>query len=306
MKKKLLIIFCLLIAAINGVSQTVNNTAPVKWESYKISENKVKLMFPKFPVRIDTFSYCQEIAVKHFYAYADEVVYEVKIFEKSKEPVPISCSKKEKFTAKSFDKYFSDFQDESGFKNSEKIRRGENEFIRLEKSDQTHKFSTWILNDFKNLRWFEFTFSTYKEKKLDENFFVDSLEFEVDEKSIEINNGAEVLLGDEEEKQKVVETNSAEKSESKEEKVAPFVIITRPRPRYTSEARKGNVAGSVRIRVTFLPNGAIGSVTPVSEFDEGLTGQAINVTRKMAFLPKKNNDRKLAITKVVVYNFSIY
>lgn len=263
-------------------------------------------MFPKLPVRIDTLSYCQETAVKHFYAYADEVVYEVKIFEKSKEPISISCSKKEKFTAKSFDKHISDVQDEAGFKNSEKIRRGENEFIRLEKSDQTHKFSTWLLNDFKNLRWFEFTFSTYKEKQLDENLFVDSLKFEVDEKSIEINDGAEVLFGDVEEKQKAVETNSAEKSEQKEEKVAPFVIIIRPKPRYTSEARKGNVTGNVRIRVTFLPNGAIGSVEPVSEFDEGLTKQAINVTRKMAFLPKKSNDRKLAITKVVVYNFSIY
>lgn len=306
MKKNLLIIFCLLILTSNVVSQDVTNYAPIKWQSYKISEEKVKIMFPKLPVRLDTSHVCEEIYVRHFYAYADEVVYEMKIIEKSKEKIPAICPEKEFFSAESFTKSLSIFQSQSGFENMQKIKRGQNNFVKFDKSNETHKFSVWFLNDFENLRWFEFSISTYKEKNIDENLFIDSLQLKTDEKSIEINNGAETAFGDELIEQKVVEANTSAKSETKEEKVSPLMLVVKPKPKYTDEARKGNVTGNVRMRVTFLENGSIGSVQAVNDFDAGLTEQAMIATRKMAFLPMKRNGKSLNVTKVVVYNFSLY
>ena len=304
MKKKLLIIFSLLIAALNGVSQTVNNSAPVKWQNYKISEEKVTIMFPKLPVKLDSSNVCEEIETKHFYAYADEVVYEMKIIEKSKQRIPDYCPEKEYFSAESFTNNIADFQSRSGFENMQKLERGQNKFIKFDKSIETHKFSVCFVNDFENSRWFEFSISTCKEKNIDENLFINSLRFKTDQKSIEINNGAEVVLGDELTGKKVEKANTSAKSET--EKTTPLNIIVKPKPRYTDEARQGNITGNVRMRVTFLENGAIGNVEPVNDFDAGLTEQAKIATRKMAFLPMKRNEKEINVTKVVVYNFSIY
>lgn len=304
MKKKLFIIFCFLILSISVFAQENTSSAPIKWQDYKISAEKVKIKFPKLPVRLDTSDYCNEIAVKHFYAYADEVVYELKIFEKVE--APDFCLRKEKFSEKSFTKNLLTFESESGYASKQNIERGNYRFVKFEKSDESHRFLKWFLNDFKNSRWFEFTISTYKEKNVDENFFVDSFGFEIDEKDIEINNGADVLLGDEMPAEKSSEITAIAPSENKEEIVVPFRLITQPKPKYTSEARKANILGNVKIKVVFLNNGAIGNVKPSSDFDLGLIGQSIIAAKKMAFLPKKVNGKKYTIVKTVVYNFTLY
>ena len=67
-----------------------------------------------------------------------------------------------------------------------------------------------------------------------------------------------------------------------------------------------NIQGSVTLKVTFLANGGIGSVTPVSGLPYGLTEQAIMAARRMVFLPFKRNNTTVSVTKTVVYSFSIY
>lgn len=83
-------------------------------------------------------------------------------------------------------------------------------------------------------------------------------------------------------------------------------ITYKPKPKYTDEARQKNITGNVRVRVTFLPSGQIGSVTPVSNLGYGLTEQAIAAARQMRFEPQLQNGRPVAVTKVVVFNFTIY
>lgn len=83
-------------------------------------------------------------------------------------------------------------------------------------------------------------------------------------------------------------------------------ITFKPKPRYTDEARQNNITGNVRVKVTFLANGAIGSVSPVSNLGYGLTEQAIAAAKQMRFEPKMVNGKPTAVTKVVVFNFTIY
>ena len=77
------------------------------------------------------------------------------------------------------------------------VNIGKNKFLKFENSTDSHKTIKWLLNDYENLRWFEFTFYTYKEKLFDEKRFLKSLRFSANSKDIEINDGAETLLGDE-------------------------------------------------------------------------------------------------------------
>jgi TonB family protein len=86
----------------------------------------------------------------------------------------------------------------------------------------------------------------------------------------------------------------------------PLNITYKPKPKYTDEARQKNITGNVRVRVTFLPSGQIGSVTPVSNLGYGLTEQAIAAARQMRFEPEIKNGRPVAVTRVVVFNFTIY
>jgi TonB family protein len=86
----------------------------------------------------------------------------------------------------------------------------------------------------------------------------------------------------------------------------PLKILSQPKPGYTEEARKNNITGSVRLRVTFSASGTITSITPVSGLPYGLTEQAIAAARRMQFIPEKRNGVPVSKTRVVEYGFNIY
>jgi TonB family protein len=62
----------------------------------------------------------------------------------------------------------------------------------------------------------------------------------------------------------------------------------------------------VRLRVTFLASGQIGSVSPVSGLSYGLTEQAIAAAKQIRFEPAKVNGVPQTVTKQIEYSFSIY
>ncbi|MDH3493562.1 MAG: energy transducer TonB [Acidobacteriota bacterium] len=83
-------------------------------------------------------------------------------------------------------------------------------------------------------------------------------------------------------------------------------ILSKPRPGYTEAARKANLTGTVRVRVTFNANGTIGSVTPITRLGHGLTEKAIAAARSITFKPEMRNGRPVGVKKTIAYNFSIY
>ena len=87
---------------------------------------------------------------------------------------------------------------------------------------------------------------------------------------------------------------------------AALKIISKPRAGYTDEARTNQVQGSVRLRVTFLANGQVGSVTAVSRLPYGLTEKAIAAAKQITFEPKKVNGQAVATTATLDYVFNMY
>ncbi len=83
-------------------------------------------------------------------------------------------------------------------------------------------------------------------------------------------------------------------------------FILKPRAGYTDQARTNQIQGTVRVRVTFLPSGQIGSVAPVSGLPYGLTEQAIAAAKQIKFEPAKKNGVPVTTVAVVEYNFNIY
>jgi TonB family protein len=83
-------------------------------------------------------------------------------------------------------------------------------------------------------------------------------------------------------------------------------ILSKPRPGYTDSARQANIQGTVILRVTFLANGQIGSISPVKGLPNGLTEQAIAAARRISFEPKKVDGVGQSVTRQIEYTFSIY
>lgn len=306
MKNFCFIFLTIYVFAIYGFSQSGDNSAPVKWSYYKISDKNLKIKFPKLPVRLNHTNLCTQTITDSYYAYADKVVYELKIYEKAKAKIPDYCREKINFDENNFTNYLKQMQTRPDYQSVELAKKSEKKFYKFDKNYNSFKYSTWLLNDYKNFRWFEFTISTFKEKESEEQQFVESLKFEVDASAIEINAGSPVLLGDKNLEPETSDEKNKLKEKSEDSKSSPLNLILKPKPKYTDVARQTNTVGSVRMRVTFLPNGSIGVVTPVTTLGNGLTEQAIEAARKIAFLPQRQNDRRIAVTKVVVYTFSIY
>lgn len=85
-----------------------------------------------------------------------------------------------------------------------------------------------------------------------------------------------------------------------------YKILAKPKATYTDAARTNNVQGTVRLKVTLLASGQVGSITPVSRLPHGLTEQAIAAARNIRFSPKKVNGNSQSVIVTLEYGFNIY
>ncbi|HKP68853.1 MAG TPA: TonB family protein, partial [Pyrinomonadaceae bacterium] len=83
----------------------------------------------------------------------------------------------------------------------------------------------------------------------------------------------------------------------------PLKIISKPQAKYTEESRTNNIQGSVRLKVTLLASGQVGSITPVTRLPHGLTEQAIAAARLLRFEPAKINGVPISKTITIDYSF---
>jgi len=83
-------------------------------------------------------------------------------------------------------------------------------------------------------------------------------------------------------------------------------IISKPGAKYTDAARQNQFSGTVRLRVTFLPSGQVGSVSAVGSLPYGLTEQAIAAAKSIRFEPAKRDGVPIPKTKQIDYSFTLY
>lgn len=85
-----------------------------------------------------------------------------------------------------------------------------------------------------------------------------------------------------------------------------LTLLSKPRAAYTDFARFYQIAGIVRTRVTFLANGEIGTVTPLTKLPFGLTNQAVTAARGIRFEPALKDGQPVSVTKQIEYSFLLY
>jgi TonB family protein len=86
----------------------------------------------------------------------------------------------------------------------------------------------------------------------------------------------------------------------------PYRITFQPKATYTDEARSNNVQGAVRLKITLLASGQVGSIVPVTRLPYGLTERAIAAAKQIRFEPKMVNGVAVPVTVTREYTFTIY
>ncbi len=85
-----------------------------------------------------------------------------------------------------------------------------------------------------------------------------------------------------------------------------LIIIRKPRPGYTDEARTRDVQGTFKANVEFLKTGIIGSVVVDTAATHGLGGQIARAIKRIKFIPAQANGVNVDVIRTIEYSFTIY
>jgi TonB family protein len=84
------------------------------------------------------------------------------------------------------------------------------------------------------------------------------------------------------------------------------VVISRPPPQYTEEARRNSVTGTVVLRAVFTSKGYVSNIKAVKGLPDGLTEKAIVAARNVRFIPAVKDGRYVNQYIQIEYNFNLY
>jgi TonB family protein len=83
------------------------------------------------------------------------------------------------------------------------------------------------------------------------------------------------------------------------------ILLAKPDPLYTDEARRHGTAGEVRLRVLMSPSGEVTEIEPLTTLPDGLTGSAVEAARRIEFVPAQEHGQPIAQYVVISYRFDI-
>lgn len=279
-------------------SETDQHSAPVQWVDYSVPALKVSIGLPKLPVAREEANPCSEIESKIYYAYARGAIYEFEVHYRNKKTFAKWCTTTIDFSEAAFTARVTELKGQSWnyVEKEEKINGRSLKVLRSTSTAGSIVKTRWLL--WQEDRWYELGVTHREDVVVDEASFLRGLNVtSATGISIDIGRGADSTLGD---------SDIDAKSDSAGKVQTGLVIVTKPRPGYTDEARLSNIQGAVILRVTFLRNGGIGSISVVKDLSMGLTERAVIAAKKIAFLPATVDGKPINVTKQIEYTFSIY
>ena len=84
-----------------------------------------------------------------------------------------------------------------------------------------------------------------------------------------------------------------------------LVVISKPQPEYTSEAKQLRVQGDVILRVTFTANGQVVVQGVVHGLGHGLDEEARRVAQQIRFRPATRNGQAVDMTTNITITFQL-
>ena len=85
-----------------------------------------------------------------------------------------------------------------------------------------------------------------------------------------------------------------------------LIILRRPGPGYTDEARMNSKQGTIKAKVQFLKSGKIGEIVVDPSLDRGLASNVGRAVMDIKFVPAEIDGKPVDVTRILEYKFSIY
>lgn len=83
-------------------------------------------------------------------------------------------------------------------------------------------------------------------------------------------------------------------------------VISKPEPKYTEEARRNQIVGTVILRAVFTANGKVNHILVIKSLPSGLTQKSVEAARRIKFIPAMLNGRPVSMFLQLEYNFNLY
>jgi TonB family protein len=84
------------------------------------------------------------------------------------------------------------------------------------------------------------------------------------------------------------------------------IIVWKPEPAYTAEARAHQVVGTVTLDAVLAADGRVTNITVTRELRDGLTERAIQATRNIRFFPAVKDGKPVSQRLRAEYNFNLF
>jgi protein TonB len=84
------------------------------------------------------------------------------------------------------------------------------------------------------------------------------------------------------------------------------MVLVKPEPRYTEEARGHSTRGSISLRCVFSGTGKVTNVEVLAGLPYGLSESAVDVARKTYFIPAVKDGHFVSTPVQLEYNFNLY
>ena len=79
-------------------------------------------------------------------------------------------------------------------------------------------------------------------------------------------------------------------------------LLSKPEPKYTEEARRNQISGTVMLRAVFASSGEVVQIRALSSLPFGLTERAIAAAREIKFQPATKDGRAVSVFMQLEYN----
>jgi TonB family protein len=85
-----------------------------------------------------------------------------------------------------------------------------------------------------------------------------------------------------------------------------IVLLQKPEPSYTEQARQAQITGTVVLKTVFSANGSVVNIEVKSGLVFGLTDQAIEAAKKIKFIPASKDGKFVSQAIQLEYNYNLY
>ena len=287
--KKILLSACFLIL----VATAAVGQPPARWKRYTVKGEAFSVILPTLPAMATTKEYVDRFGKPRrqriLGAYADGVVYTVSCSLNPQQELLEDFIEQEIFTHSTFDRTSEKDLNRNGFSGKQ--------YFAPDKVPGTVQ----IFLAGHSIYRFQVFGAPLDDPRVQQYF--SSIVLGKSASGIEVTDGFGVPY-ESEPKAQTEENNATPLTGRQVERRA--VIVMKPEPAYTEQARQNRISGTVVLKLLFSSDGSVGNIRAITALPYGLTDSAIEAARKMKFVPAVKEGKFVSVWMQLEYNFNIY